>query len=108
MQIPVAPIRAQEDSLILELVGKHGPRQWSLIASHLKGRIGKQCRERFGMSILSSQPAQFCLPDGTTICTRTSKRRRGRRLRRRSSARRTSVSATSGPRLPSCCPAGAP
>ncbi len=37
----------QEDELIMELVKKHGPRQWSLIASHLKGRIGKQCRERY-------------------------------------------------------------
>jgi hypothetical protein len=24
----------------------HGPKKWSLIAEHLPGRIGKQCRER--------------------------------------------------------------
>lgn len=26
---------------------KYGPKRWSLIAGHLKGRIGKQCRERW-------------------------------------------------------------
>lgn len=26
---------------------QYGPKKWSLIASHLKGRIGKQCRERW-------------------------------------------------------------
>lgn len=36
----------QEDDLVVELVGRFGPRRWSLIATHLKGRIGKQCRER--------------------------------------------------------------
>eukprot|EP01126_Amoeba_proteus_P051403 TRINITY_DN6134_c1_g1_i2.p1 TRINITY_DN6134_c1_g1~~TRINITY_DN6134_c1_g1_i2.p1 ORF type:complete len:419 (-),score=74.31 TRINITY_DN6134_c1_g1_i2:22-1278(-) len=29
------------------LVMKHGPKNWSFIASHLPGRIGKQCRERW-------------------------------------------------------------
>lgn len=32
--------------MIVELVAKHGAKKWSLIASHLPGRIGKQCRER--------------------------------------------------------------
>lgn len=31
----------------MQLVQQHGPKRWSLIASHLKGRIGKQCRERW-------------------------------------------------------------
>ncbi|KAL7531656.1 hypothetical protein ACHAXR_005540, partial [Thalassiosira sp. AJA248-18] len=31
----------------VELVGKHGPKKWSQIASELPGRIGKQCRERW-------------------------------------------------------------
>lgn len=31
----------------MELVGKHGPQKWTFIASHLPGRIGKQCRERW-------------------------------------------------------------
>lgn len=26
---------------------RHGPHNWSFISSHLKGRIGKQCRERW-------------------------------------------------------------
>ena len=29
------------------MVNKYGPKKWSLIAKHLKGRIGKQCRERW-------------------------------------------------------------
>jgi len=35
-----------EDDLIMELVAKHGPTKWSMIAQSLPGRIGKQCRER--------------------------------------------------------------
>ncbi|KAK6918425.1 hypothetical protein RJ641_016847 [Dillenia turbinata] len=37
----------EEDDLIIELVGKEGKKKWSEIASHLPGRIGKQCRERW-------------------------------------------------------------
>ncbi|KAK6920173.1 hypothetical protein RJ641_016077 [Dillenia turbinata] len=37
----------KEDDLIIELVGKEGTKKWSEIASHLPGRIGKQCRERW-------------------------------------------------------------
>ena len=33
--------------MVRQLVVRHGPRQWTLIARHLKGRIGKQCRERW-------------------------------------------------------------
>jgi len=36
----------QEDRMVVELVYKYGAKRWSVIASHLKGRIGKQCRER--------------------------------------------------------------
>ncbi|MGH0146307.1 UNVERIFIED_CONTAM: hypothetical protein FKN15_030053 [Acipenser sinensis] len=32
---------------VIELVLKYGPKRWSVIAKHLKGRIGKQCRERW-------------------------------------------------------------
>ncbi len=32
---------------MVELVRKYGPKRWTLIAKHLKGRIGKQCRERW-------------------------------------------------------------
>jgi len=41
------PWSAEEDAKIAMLVGKYGPKHWSLIASHLPGRIGKQCRERW-------------------------------------------------------------
>ncbi len=37
----------QEDEMVVKLVEKYGPKRWSLIASQLKGRIGKQCRERY-------------------------------------------------------------
>ncbi|XP_045912920.1 v-myb avian myeloblastosis viral oncogene homolog-like 2a isoform X2 [Micropterus dolomieu] len=37
----------EEDEKIVELVGKYGTKHWSLVARHLKGRLGKQCRERW-------------------------------------------------------------
>jgi len=37
----------EEDAILLELVAEHGPQKWSVIAMHLEGRIGKQCRERW-------------------------------------------------------------
>lgn len=37
----------EEDDMLLKLVQDNGPKNWSNIASHLKGRIGKQCRERW-------------------------------------------------------------
>merc|ERR1719318_2266638 len=37
----------EEDEKVIELVKKYGPKRWTLIAKHLKGRIGKQCRERW-------------------------------------------------------------
>lgn len=36
----------EEDRKIAMLVSKYGAKKWSLIASHLPGRIDKQCRER--------------------------------------------------------------
>jgi len=41
------PWTSEEDRQIVELVRKHGPKKWSVIADHLPGRIGKQCRERW-------------------------------------------------------------
>ncbi|XP_071453304.1 myb-related protein A-like [Hetaerina americana] len=41
------PWTKEEDEMVVELVGKLGPKKWTLIARHLKGRIGKQCRERW-------------------------------------------------------------
>lgn len=37
----------QEDEKIVELVKEYGPKKWTVIAKHLQGRIGKQCRERW-------------------------------------------------------------
>jgi len=37
----------QEDKKILKLIKKFGPAKWAQIARHMKGRIGKQCRERW-------------------------------------------------------------
>ena len=37
----------QEDEKVIELVRKYGAKKWTVIAKHLRGRIGKQCRERW-------------------------------------------------------------
>jgi len=36
-----------EDKQLVQLVEQYGAKRWSFIASHLKGRVGKQCRERY-------------------------------------------------------------
>ncbi|KAK7274712.1 hypothetical protein RIF29_15809 [Crotalaria pallida] len=41
------PDDSLEDDKIIELVQRHGPTKWSLIAKSLSARIGKQCRERW-------------------------------------------------------------
>lgn len=41
------PWTKAEDEKVVELVERYGPKKWTLIARHLKGRIGKQCRERW-------------------------------------------------------------
>lgn len=41
------PWTEDEDRKVVELVKKLGAKKWSLIASHLPGRVGKQCRERW-------------------------------------------------------------
>lgn len=38
---------AEEDSRLAELVKRHGTKNWRYIASHLRGRLPKQCRERW-------------------------------------------------------------
>ncbi|KAM9344234.1 v-myb avian myeloblastosis viral oncogene homolog-like 2a isoform 2-T2 [Pholidichthys leucotaenia] len=37
----------EEDERIIELVGKYGTKQWTQIAKHLNGRLGKHCRDRW-------------------------------------------------------------
>ncbi len=41
------PWSKEEDDVVMRLVGQYGPKRWSLIASNLPGRTGKQCRERW-------------------------------------------------------------
>ncbi|GFY54020.1 transcriptional activator Myb [Trichonephila inaurata madagascariensis] len=41
------PWTKEEDQMVVELVKKYGPQKWTLIAKQLRGRIGKQCRERW-------------------------------------------------------------
>lgn len=41
------PWTPEEDAKVIELVKIHGQKKWSLIARELKGRLGKQCRERW-------------------------------------------------------------
>ncbi len=41
------PWTKEEDETLMQMVEKYGPRNWSAIAEHLPGRIGKQCRERW-------------------------------------------------------------
>ncbi|MQM11034.1 hypothetical protein Taro_043934 [Colocasia esculenta] len=37
----------EEDRLLAGLVEQHGVKRWSFIAQKIKGRVGKQCRERW-------------------------------------------------------------
>ncbi|XP_041112665.1 v-myb avian myeloblastosis viral oncogene homolog-like 2b isoform X3 [Polyodon spathula] len=41
------PWTKEEDEQVIELVNCYGTKQWATIAKHLKGRLGKQCRERW-------------------------------------------------------------
>ena len=38
---------AKEDALVTQLVAEHGAHNWVELAKHVKGRVGKQCRERW-------------------------------------------------------------
>lgn len=41
------PWTKNEDEILIRLVEANGPSNWSAIAQHLRGRNGKQCRERW-------------------------------------------------------------
>ncbi|XP_016087079.1 myb-related protein B-like [Sinocyclocheilus grahami] len=41
------PWTKEEDEKVIELVKRYGNKQWAMVAKHLKGRLGKQCRERW-------------------------------------------------------------
>eukprot|EP00045_Choanoeca_perplexa_P007846 m.72240 g.72240 ORF g.72240 m.72240 type:complete len:554 (-) comp14245_c0_seq1:322-1983(-) len=63
----------EEDQKVIELVNELGPRNWTKIADHLKGRIGKQCRERWHNALAPdlkrgpwSEDEKRCLIDAHT------------------------------------------
>ena len=37
----------QEDALLMKIVSRYGPANWDILAKYIKGRTGKQCRERY-------------------------------------------------------------
>jgi len=41
------PWTREENEKLMQLVKQYGAKRWSLIAMHLPGRVGKQCRERW-------------------------------------------------------------
>ncbi|KAG7020554.1 Transcription factor MYB44, partial [Cucurbita argyrosperma subsp. argyrosperma] len=41
------PWSAEEDRILIHLVDRYGPRNWSLISRYIKGRSGKSCRLRW-------------------------------------------------------------
>ena len=41
------PWTAEEDATMGRLVDEYGAKKWTIIASHMQGRAGKQCRERW-------------------------------------------------------------
>ncbi|XP_029630531.1 v-myb avian myeloblastosis viral oncogene homolog-like 2b [Salmo trutta] len=41
------PWTKEEDEKVIDLVNRYGNKQWAIVAKHLKGRLGKQCRERW-------------------------------------------------------------
>jgi hypothetical protein len=117
------PWTQQEDDKIRELVGRDGPQKWSAIAKELPGRMGKQCRERWHNHLdpnikkgpwtveevtLTAEPPHIACHVRSCRVLRRAVVSDCRRARRRTkSSRRTTNSATSGPRSPSCC-RGAP
>ncbi|KAJ3124777.1 hypothetical protein HK098_000868 [Nowakowskiella sp. JEL0407] len=48
----------EEDALLLELVGKYGSKKWTLIASEIKGRTDKQCRQRWFDNLAGNSPEE--------------------------------------------------
>jgi hypothetical protein len=58
------PWSKEEDRLVTELVAKHGLKKWSVIAQHLKGRLGKQCRERYACMHMHCCTLHNALPIG--------------------------------------------
>ncbi|OWZ08188.1 hypothetical protein PHMEG_00019308 [Phytophthora megakarya] len=61
---------AEEDELMIELVNRYGASKWAVIASHLEGRNGKQCRERWHNQLNPSiKKTPWTDEENTTIIT---------------------------------------
>lgn len=87
------------------LVQKFGVKSWSLIASHLKGRLGKQCRERWYNHLnpeirKDSWVRRLAPRSAATRASAADTHGCRRPARTRRSFARTRGSATSGPTLP--------
>jgi hypothetical protein len=57
----------EEDQRLKELVEQFGPKRWSVIAEHLPGRIGKQCRERWYNHLDPSVKKEWWTPEEDRI-----------------------------------------
>ena len=70
-KIEPAPIKGpwtrEEDSLLTALVKRFGPKRWSVIAAHVPGRKGKQCRERYKNHLDASVKKTPWVPDEDKI-----------------------------------------
>ena len=62
--------QAEEDTKLLQLVTEFGPCHWSIIASHLEGRVGKQCRERYAQ-VQGRLPKRHVPVSAPHLCLRT-------------------------------------
>jgi hypothetical protein len=47
LHTPKARWSPEEDEMLVDLIGKHGQTNWSILAKLMGGRTGKQCRERW-------------------------------------------------------------
>ena len=57
------PWTKEEDDALLDWVEKQGAHDWSLIAEHIEGRVGKQCRERYFNHLAPDVRKEAWLPE---------------------------------------------
>ena len=68
-----------EDKLLIETVEKYGAQRWSLIASNMTGRVGKQCRERWFNHLCPAVKKGEWTPEEARATPPSSQRSPGRR-----------------------------
>lgn len=61
---------AADAAAACRLVALHGPQKWTMIAEHLPGRIGKQCRERCARMRGRRRSLAGCCPAGCGCFTK--------------------------------------